>query len=146
MGYTKHQGQYFKDRYHNDPEFRKRIINHIHNSQMRYPFRTWANKVIQSHRQRGIPIEITRLELEVIATRNKICTYCGRTLKYGIQNGPVIWHFDSASADRIDNTKSLSIENLQILCVRCNTAKSKMTETEFLEYIKSLYIRLFGKP
>jgi len=145
MGYTKQQGQHYMDRYHNDPEFRKRILKHIHNSAMRYPFRTWANRVIQSHRQRGISVEITRLELEALATRNKTCAYCGCTLMYGVQNGPKMWHFNSASADRIDNTKPFSIENLQILCVRCNSAKSKMTELEFLDYIRSLYIRLFGK-
>ena len=144
--YTKQQGQHYMDRYHNDLEFRKRIIRHVHNSRMRYPFRVWANSVIQSHRQRGIQLKITRIQLEELASKSPYCAFCGCILKYGIQNGIKKWHFDSASADRIDNIKPFSIKNIQIICVRCNSSKAQMNQSEFCEYIKTLYINLCQKP
>jgi len=144
MGYTKQQGQHFKDRYHNDPEFRNRILKHIHNSQMRYPFRTWANKVIQGHRKREYPLEITRPELEEMGKQHPICAYCGRTLKYGIQNGKKKWHHDSASIDVIDIAKPSTKDNLQIICVHCNSAKARLNDEKFKDWIKQLYFKFFG--
>jgi 5-methylcytosine-specific restriction endonuclease McrA len=133
------------ERYKNDPEFRKRMIFYIGNYKKRFPFRTWANTVIQTHRQRGIHIEISRLELEGLASQTKFCVFCGCPLKYGPQNGKKKWHSDSASADRIDTTKPFDRKNIQIICVQCNSAKSKMTMETFKKWVEKVYINLLGK-
>lgn len=134
---------YMRNRYHNDPEFRKRMLNSAKNYALRYPIRTWANSVIGGHRRRGISIEVTRIQLEKLAEETKTCFYCGCLLRYGPQNGKKRWHRDSASVDRIDNEKPLSINNIQILCCQCNLAKNKMTAKEFSEWIKKVYQNLF---
>lgn len=146
MPYTKHQGQHFMERYHTDEEFRKRIIRHTKNTAMRYPFRVWANRVIQGHRGRGINVEISREDLEKLGSQIKFCLFCGCELKYGVLNGKKKWHNDSASADIIDRTKPFNKENIQIICVQCNSAKSKMDMEDFKNWIQKVYINLFGKP
>lgn len=134
--------KYFKNRYHNDPKYRKRIIAYVKKSQMKYPFRTWARGVINGHKRRGVTIEITRPQLEEIVSKIKTCAFCGCILKYGILNGKKKWHHDSASADRIDRTKPFNKENIQIICVQCNSAKSKLSTEEFLQWLTKVYSKL----
>lgn len=41
--------------------------------------------------------------------------------------------------DRVDSSKGYAIDNVVPCCVTCNTAKNKMTQKEFKEWIKTVY-------
>lgn len=41
--------------------------------------------------------------------------------------------------DRVDSSKGYTIDNVVPCCVTCNTAKNKMTQKEFKEWIKTVY-------
>lgn len=41
--------------------------------------------------------------------------------------------------DRVDSSKGYAIDNVVPCCVTCNTAKNKMTQKEFKEWIKAVY-------
>jgi hypothetical protein len=57
---------------------------------------------------------------------NKPCTYCGIESSKGI--------------DRIDSTKSYTIENSTPCCGRCNEMKSSYTKENFIEHIKKILL------
>ena len=41
--------------------------------------------------------------------------------------------------DRVDSSKGYTIDNVVPCCAICNTAKNKMTQKEFKEWIKTVY-------
>lgn len=41
--------------------------------------------------------------------------------------------------DRVDSSKGYTIDNVVPCCATCNTAKNKMTQKEFKEWIKTVY-------
>lgn len=100
--------------------------------------RLWANSSISGHRRKGYEINITTDELEAMAKNTTSCKYCGQHLNYnrGDKNGKP--QSSSPTLDSINNIKSLSIDNVQIICMRCNVTKSDRTHAEFVEYCKTI--------
>lgn len=77
------------------------------------------------------------------------CYYCGIVPSNQ-------WHYSNGSSphepyfyngiDRVDNTLGYTLDNCVTCCVRCNYAKADMSQKQFLEWVKSIYIRpLFRK-
>jgi hypothetical protein len=97
-----------------------------------HPERRWAISSIHSHKKRrSCKIEMTLDELADIAERTKTCEYCGNELIYidtkGNKNN---W----PSLDRINNKMPITKQNAEIICYRCNTAKSDRTQKEFVDH------------
>ena len=115
-------------------ELRKQSVK---KSQQKYPFRTWAQHTISTHKRKGIIVTLTKQEIEVIAKETSTCPLCNCTLTYN-----KCFSDCSASLDRIANNKPLSIGNAQILCYRCNNAKRAMSMDEFKTWVKMVYNNL----
>jgi hypothetical protein len=129
--------KYYRERYQNDKAFRELRKISIKKSQQKYPFRTWAQHTLSSHKRKGIIVTLTREQIENIAIKIISCPLCNCTLTYSKEFSDC-----SASLDRIDNDKSLSIDNAQILCYRCNNAKRTMSMNEFKIWITKVYFKL----
>jgi 5-methylcytosine-specific restriction endonuclease McrA len=146
MGYTKHQGKYFKDKYHNNEKFRREVIRNVARYNKNHPIKTWARHSIDNHKRKNIIVLITKKELEALANNTKTCKFCGKTLEYS--NGKYVnqkrtINLYSASLDQIDKTKPLTLNNVQILCWQCNSAKNTMCMDEFRIWVKNIYESMY---
>ena len=61
------------------------------------------------------------------------CPYCGVELDWqrGLGKGG---RDSSPSLDRINNEKELRLDNIEIICHRCNSTKYNRTKKEFIDY------------
>lgn len=76
----------------------------------KYPERIKAQKSIYGHRRRGFIIQITSSELETLLKQTKYCTQCG--IEFSRPRLKTI--------DRINNTEILTVQTIQIICLKCN--------------------------
>jgi 5-methylcytosine-specific restriction endonuclease McrA len=101
--------------------------------------RGWASGALRSHKKKGHAINITTDELYNYALDKKTCPVCGKVLSWGGKNGRIRSH--SPSLDRINNEPELNINNIWIICARCNAAKGDLNMKEFVEYCKNVVKR-----
>jgi len=71
---------------------------------------------------RGIKMELTFEQFSEII--NKPCTYCSLSNARGV--------------DRLDSSKSYTLDNVTPCCKICNSMKSDMTSQEFIEHIEKI--------
>jgi hypothetical protein len=74
----------------------------------------------------GLPFS-DLLEAFLLANPPTACVCCGRSFDYALDKGH---NSDSASLDRIDNTKGYVIGNVATICRRCNRLKGDATLEE----------------
>ena len=109
---------------HRDPK-------HVH--------RQWATSSIRHHEKRGFDMNVTITELSEHAKTITHCPMCGIELKWYYGNlSP-----NSPTVDRVDSNNTLDMNNIQIICHRCNMAKRDRTMKEFVEYCK-MVVEKFG--
>jgi len=102
----------------------------------RLPERVWATHSLYGHKRNGCEIKITIDELEQIAKNTKNCEYCGHELIYRAKQKNDRKYIPTL--DRIDIENEIRLDNIQILCIICNTTKLNRTHKEFIEYYKNL--------
>jgi 5-methylcytosine-specific restriction endonuclease McrA len=82
--------------------------------------KVWCYQTLKSHERDGFILDISVDELFDIIKDNKTCAICGTSLKW-YSNG-----FNctiSPTLDRINNEKIINKDNVQILCMACNSSK-----------------------
>jgi len=87
----------------------------------------WAKRVIESHKARNIEIIITINELISLVDNSgwSVCYYTGDKVLVGY----------GASVDMKDPKGKFEIDNVCVCSLCCNSSKSRMTESEFKEYL-----------
>lgn len=90
-----------------------------------------ANAAIRNHINHGYIVNITKDQLKILFENTKICPICGIDLIPNIGNGHT---WNSPSLDRINNEKEININNIQIICKRCNVHKQNKTMDEMAEW------------
>lgn len=94
----------------------------------------WCIDTLHSHR-RKYKVDIVPKELFEIAKITTHCHYCGVELQYGYnKNGHPLR--TSPSLDRIDNALFLTLDNIEIICYKCNSTKLDRTKDEFIDYCR----------
>ena len=83
-------------------------------------------------------------EVLSMAFSTKECPFCRTVFDYAKDYKG--WKPTAPSLDVINRDKPTTKDNLQIICVQCNTAKSKLGQEEFKAWIRRVYINLLGKP
>jgi len=73
--------------------------------------------------------------LILIAKQSKYCPICNCKLNW--KHGTKLNNY-TPTLDRIDNDKTLILNNIQIICWRCNRAKGMMSMKEFINYCKQI--------
>jgi hypothetical protein len=98
-------------------------------------------RILDNYRRSSIRREIKfnldeNLFLKMI---QNVCYYCGReplnVMKSQYNSGDFYYN----GIDRIDNNKDYDVDNVVTCCETCNKAKLKMSEDEFLNWIKKVY-------
>jgi hypothetical protein len=106
------------------------------------PHRRWAASTLSFHRQKGNEILISIDELETKAKQTTHCEICGCELAWGYGKG---YSANSPTLDRIDNGDIITLDNIQILCTKCNVSKSDRTMLELVAWCELVY-KKFKKP
>ncbi len=105
------------------------------------PKRVWAARTLGGHRQRGFEVEITVDLLFDLALYTEECWICGCELDWSVGTKGKAKP-NSPTLDRINNDSVLTLDNVQIICYRCNMAKSTMSMDEFTDYCTAVSERL----
>lgn len=82
------------------------------------------------------------IDLIKIAYNNENCAICGKLLRW--ERGYGKCAHDSPTLDRIDNENFIDVNNTQILCHRCNTAKGDLDMSSFVSYCE-MVVKKFTK-
>ena len=62
---------------------------------------------------------------------------CGIILSYN-RKGKRGWVRNSPSLDNINCKKTITINDIQIICTQCNSMNGSMNNKEFIEYCKNI--------
>jgi predicted Zn-ribbon and HTH transcriptional regulator len=80
-----------------------------------HPERIKALKSISDHRRRGFIIHVSSKELEALLIQAKYCPQCGvEFFKPRVK-----------TVDRINNAKIMTMQTIQIICLKCNMKNAK---------------------
>ena len=100
----------------------------------------WARYTISAHEKRGFIVDLERDILANLAIQTTHCILCGQELNW---NGGIRTSL-TPSLDRVNNEDFLNKDNIQILCVTCNTKKGSMTMSEYISYCDVISKRARG--
>lgn len=119
-------------------ENKERISRRTAAYQREHPREYWSYSTYNGHRSRGCEILFDRHYLIDLAYKTDNCPICGCELNWGFigKNGSPMRN--SPTLDRINQTKVLTKETVQIVCARCNMSKNARNMPEFIEYCKSI--------
>jgi hypothetical protein len=102
------------------------------------PYKRWAYYTIKGHIHHGYIVNIDINYLIDLAKNIKYCPICKNEMICKLGNGH---NLNSISLDRLHNENELNVNNIQIICNRCNMIKSNSTLEEldiwvekYLEY------------
>ncbi len=104
--------------------------------------RLWAYGGLEKHKKRNFVIDMSIEQLVMLAKSTTLCLYCGVFLQY--RNNAHGGRRDSATLDRKENGNSLSLENVQIICMRCNGTKHDRSHSEFIKYCVAISDKFNG--
>jgi hypothetical protein len=97
--------------------------------------RRWAKSTLSQHIKRGVNISATILEIFNIYLQTPSCPICGCKLEHGVGK----LHSRSPTLDRITNKETdLTIDDLWVICHRCNLSKRQFTLPEWKEYAEKV--------
>ncbi len=100
---------------------------HTHKDQayIHRKYRNYKNKC----KNKDWIFELTEKEFVRLSIGN--CHYCGTPLKENIYKSTI---------DRLNNDRGYTIENCVPACFHCNAAKNSLSESEFLDMIKQIFV------
>jgi hypothetical protein len=97
------------------------------------PIKSWVTTTLSGHRYKGYDVRITNSELYNYVNHIKYCELCGKELVWN--NKPYTKH-NSPSLDRQNNENIITIDNIMILCNKCNTMKQDLPLDELINWCK----------
>jgi 5-methylcytosine-specific restriction endonuclease McrA len=116
-------------------EYRDKNRSRIKEHYLKKIHRYWAQNSIYNHKKNGFIIKVTTDELEKLAKNSKECSYCGEELNW-------IWNRGHSSKnptlDRVNNEKEIRVDNIEIICRRCNATKYDRSKEEFIKYCEMI--------
>lgn len=110
---------------------KERISKHSREYRKKHPVKHWCRTTIRQHKHKGFKVLFNFKDLIPIAKQTKYCSICDIKLKWGYDKGRTN---ASPTLDRINNGKILTLNNIQIICYKCNATKRDRTMKEFIEY------------
>ena len=105
-----------------------------------HPMRIWVHNALKSHRRKGFVVNVTPQFVFDLAIDTPNCKYCGNELDYTTISGKrkFLNRNNVPTIDRIDCGISLDENNVEIICLECNSTKLGRSRQEFYEYCKNV--------
>ncbi len=113
----------------------------------KHRFEVWVRHTLDCHRRSGYIVNINKAELIELAKRTIYCPICGTELKWGFKDRGNGGRTNSPSLDRMNNETQLSIDNVWIVCRRCNGMMQDLDKHSVYLWAKkyiSKYEEMFG--
>ena len=96
----------------------------------------WAKTTIRCHVRNGFFVIVKVYELAEMAKNTPRCPYCHEELLFGPkETGTLV--LNSPTLDRRNNERILTVNNIDIICFRCNRIKGSMPQKAFIKLRKS---------
>lgn len=89
-------------------------------------------------KRRNIPFDLSQEEFRVFTKQD--CFYCGCHPHTSIKDESSYGEYIYNGVDRVDNLKGYIIKNCVPCCTRCNKAKWILSQDEFREVVKLVYV------
>lgn len=138
-----HDRKYYAENKDRFREYAKKNAEHIkkneHIRRIKNYRRLWAFNTIKNHEARGVVVSVALDDMHALAKAVDNCPMCGVSLKW--QMGKIATN--SPTLDRINNGNEIRLDNIWILCHRCNTMKRDLPMKEYIEHCK-MVVSKFG--
>lgn len=96
----------------------------------------WARSSAGNHTTDRQTVEFSREALAEVARNTPKCQFCGIELLYDNKTGHHQW--DSPSLENLNLNDHLTLENIAIVCRKCNTSKLNRTLSDYIEYLETI--------
>jgi len=105
------------------------------------PVKRWCMQTISAHKQNGYKVLFTTNDLLPVAKQTNTCPICDIKLDWEFGKGH---KRNSPSLDRMNNSKIIKLNNIKIICYKCNSTKLDRTMKEFVDYCKMIFQKFGG--
>ena len=142
IDYRMYRTAYSKMKY-TDPEYAKKKKEYNDRAN---PKRAWSRSTLYKHKFRGaFDIKITIDELEHFIKDTEHCDLCKVPLDWsrGTKGGKIL--YNSPTLDRKNNEHFIALDNIMILCHRCNSGKNEDSVEEYVERCKRVVLNNYSQ-
>lgn len=108
-----------------------------------YPYESWSYRTKCNHAGKGFTLLMTLEDIMNLAQKSTHCEICGDMFDWFATREKGSICTNSPTLDRVNNETTLTLQNVQIICSRCNLTKSDRTMTEFIDYCR-LVVKRFN--
>lgn len=122
-----------RQKYQSDESYRLSRKELKRQYRLKDPIHWYALETIRGHKKSKYILKVTVKEVEEICRNTSSCILCGIPINWSSLKSK-----DSPSLDRIDNENTLTKDNIQLLCLRCNMTKGDMKMKQFIEYCNNI--------
>lgn len=116
----------------------KRGSKYINKEKIENYYLYWARRTLTSHRHLGQKVFINKEDLVDLAKKTKNCSLCNCELLWKAFDEPYGPLAGKPSLDRKNNEDFLTLDNVIIICRKCNTTKMDRKLQEFYEYCDNI--------
>lgn len=102
--------------------------------------RAWCSNTRCQHKKDGYIIEFSTKELYDKIKDIENCEICNNKLDWTRGNKQTVKR-NSPSLDRKENEVIMKLNNVHVVCHRCNATKRDRNMKEFIEYCKEIYLK-----
>jgi hypothetical protein len=100
------------------------------------PYRFWAHSTRKNHMIRGVTVNLSVNQIEDIGRKSEYCSLCGEKLDWTPGKGRM--RPNSPTLDRVNNEPFMDLNNIMVVCWRCNTMKRDIPLSLFIEICKRI--------
>jgi hypothetical protein len=96
----------------------------------------WAQRSRYGHTKKGVIFNFSDIDLSKKAHDTPNCVMCGKPFVWDFGRGHV--RHDSPTLDNTDLNCNPTIDQVQIICMKCNVTKQNRTMSEFVQYCSDI--------
>jgi len=122
---------YSKDYHEIHPQYHKKYNNSI---------KAWVVRSFCGHKKRGFVVDISVNDLIERAENTNECPRCG--VKFDWKNGRHLKNWQMPCIACLTHNQTLTLENIEIICKKCNTQQNNDSLEEFFSYCRQ-FINLY---
>lgn len=119
--------------YYNDYGRRRR------KKSLKYALTTIFNGAKHRAKKKGMDFTISRTFLDdLLKSQEGKCKKTGRKLETSNAEGKVRWNPNTITIDRIDNSRGYTEDNIQLVCIMYNNAKSNFSDEDVIKFCEDV--------
>jgi hypothetical protein len=93
----------------------------------------WVQRTIYNHKKQGHIVEFKAEDLLKMVENIDLCSLCGRKLDWKRYEGKITYS-NRPTLDRLNNENIMTLDTVQIICLKCNSMKFNCTIPELIAW------------